>query len=159
MTMLIMQPMPFPEVRMKLDDTPEPVSTDDPADHVIRSLITIAVITVGTVASAITAWQIKGSEFLLVSTVGLASLMVALLAYKIVAALIFIFKDSELDVIDEACDVVFERVHELAHKHHEQDSRHDHEDAKEAEAGLDPKLMRERFAKMARGAKSSGPSR
>ena len=143
---------------MKLDDTPDPVSTDDPADHVIRSLITIAVITIGTVGAAVTAWQIKGSEFLLVSTVGVASLMVALLIYKIVAAMIFIFKDSKLDVIDEACDLVFERVHEMAHRHHEQDSRHDKDATQEPEPGLDPKLMRERFSKMARGAKSSGPS-
>jgi len=144
---------------MKLDDTPESVPTDDPADHVIRSLVTIAVITIGTVASAVTAWQTKGSEFLLVSTVGVASLMVALLFYKIVAALIFIFRDSKLDVIDEACDLVFDRVHELAHKHPAQDSRHGTDAVQETEPGLDPKEMRERFAKMARGAKSSGPSR
>jgi len=84
---------------------------------------------------------------------------VALLFYKIVAALIFIFRDSKLDVIDEACDLVFDRVHELAHKHPAQDSRHGTDAVQETEPGLDPKEMRERFAKMARGAKSSGPSR
>ncbi|MBV8125370.1 MAG: hypothetical protein JO370_15000 [Paucibacter sp.] len=142
---------------MKLDDTPEPgPGGDDPADHVFRSLVTVAVVTVGTVASAVTAWRIKGSEFLLVATVGLASLMVALLIYKIIAALVFVLKDSKLDVIDEACDVVFDRVHELAQKHHEQDSRHDTGAVKEPEPGLDPKQMRERFSKLARGAKS-GP--
>jgi hypothetical protein len=124
---------------------------DDPADHVLRSMVVLLVLSCGTVGAAVTAWVRDSADWLVVSTVGLACASCALLVYKLIAAVVFIVRGSGLDIVDEAVDVAFDQIHELHQRH-----GHGGHDAKGAESlpDMDAKAMRERFAKAARAAAS-----
>lgn len=128
---------------------------DDPAEHVIRSLIVLFVLTCGTVGAAVTAIVRDSSDWLIASTVGAASAMAALLLYKFVAAIVFVVRGSGLDIVDEAVDVVVDQIHDLHKKHeHAQEPAHAASAAPQPESapGMDAKSMRERFARAARAA-------
>jgi len=127
---------------------------DDPADHVLRSLLVLLVLTCGTVGAAVTAIVRDSSDWLVASTVGAASAMSALLIYKLLAAVVFVVRGSGLDIVDEAVDVAFDQIHDL-HKKHEDGREAAAEPLPESAPGMDVKAMRERFAKAARAAAAS----